>query len=51
MMNATSQPFKLPVKDSESIAAGILAFGGQWREALTNDVTHLFCLSATGVRQ
>ncbi|CAE6451118.1 unnamed protein product [Rhizoctonia solani] len=38
----------LPLKDSESIAAGIVAFGGQWREALTNDVTHLFCLTTTG---
>ncbi|ELU41737.1 PTCB-BRCT domain-containing protein [Rhizoctonia solani AG-1 IA] len=39
----------IPLKDSESIAAGIVAFGGQWKEALTNDVTHLFCLSESGV--
>ncbi|CAE6426855.1 unnamed protein product [Rhizoctonia solani] len=38
----------IPLKDSESIAAGIVAFGGQWKEALTNDVTHLFCLSESG---
>ncbi|CAE7117334.1 unnamed protein product, partial [Rhizoctonia solani] len=38
----------LPLKDSESIAAGIVAFGGQWKDSLTNDVTHLFCLTATG---
>ncbi|KAG8714575.1 hypothetical protein FRC08_011723 [Ceratobasidium sp. 394] len=44
----TAASSDLPVKDSESIAAGILAFGGQWRSALTNDVTHLFCLSASG---
>ncbi|CAE6369218.1 unnamed protein product [Rhizoctonia solani] len=40
----------LPLKDSESIAAGIVAFGGQWKDALTNDVTHLFCLTATGAK-
>ncbi|KAG8688659.1 hypothetical protein FRC11_005011, partial [Ceratobasidium sp. 423] len=34
--------------DSESIAAGIVAFGGQWRDALTNDITHLFCLTSNG---
>ncbi|KAG9090769.1 hypothetical protein FRC06_000887 [Ceratobasidium sp. 370] len=44
----TAASSDLPLKDSESIAAGILAFGGQWRPALTNDVTHLFCLSASG---
>ncbi|KAG8740619.1 hypothetical protein FRC12_015939, partial [Ceratobasidium sp. 428] len=44
----TAASSDLPTKDSESIAAGILAFGGQWRPALTNDVTHLFCLSASG---
>ncbi|CAE6425388.1 unnamed protein product [Rhizoctonia solani] len=38
----------IPLRDSESIAAGIVAFGGQWKEALTSDVTHLFCLSETG---
>ncbi|CAE6385948.1 unnamed protein product, partial [Rhizoctonia solani] len=38
----------IPLRDSESIAAGIVAFGGQWKEALTSDVTHLFCLSESG---
>ncbi|QRV91030.1 PTCB-BRCT domain protein [Ceratobasidium sp. AG-Ba] len=44
----TATSSDLPLNDSESIAAGIVAFGGQWRPALTNDVTHLFCLSASG---
>ncbi|KAG9122115.1 hypothetical protein FRC07_001643 [Ceratobasidium sp. 392] len=44
----TAASSDLPQTDSESIAAGIVAFGGQWRMALTNDVTHLFCLSASG---
>ncbi|KAH7344950.1 BRCT domain-containing protein [Rhizoctonia solani] len=38
----------LPLKDSEAIAAGIVAFGGQWRDTLTSDVSHLFCLTASG---
>lgn len=46
----TATSSDLPLKDKESIAAGITAFGGQWKEALTNDVTHLFCLSATGAK-
>ena len=28
----------------------IVAFGGQWREAMTRDVTHLFCLTAKSER-
>ncbi|EJD49972.1 BRCT domain-containing protein [Auricularia subglabra TFB-10046 SS5] len=33
--------------DKEAARLAITHFGGQWREALTDDVTHLFCLSAS----
>ncbi|EJD53515.1 hypothetical protein AURDEDRAFT_156754 [Auricularia subglabra TFB-10046 SS5] len=35
----------LPNGDKEVMQASITAMGGQWREALTRDVTHLFCLT------
>ncbi|KIL57285.1 hypothetical protein M378DRAFT_171882 [Amanita muscaria Koide BX008] len=38
---------ELPASDVEILAAGITALGGQWRTALTRDVTHLFCVSNT----
>ncbi|KAK2464910.1 hypothetical protein APHAL10511_002986 [Amanita phalloides] len=36
---------ELPETDVEVLSAGITALGGQWRIALTRDVTHLFCMS------
>ncbi|KAF8627919.1 hypothetical protein AX15_004169 [Amanita polypyramis BW_CC] len=38
---------ELPSIDVEVLSAGITALGGQWRTALTRDVTHLFCVSNT----
>ncbi|KAH7922021.1 hypothetical protein BV22DRAFT_1121771 [Leucogyrophana mollusca] len=34
----------LPGPDLEVLSAGITALGGQWRQGLTRDVTHLFAL-------
>ncbi|KAF8625140.1 hypothetical protein AX17_006918 [Amanita inopinata Kibby_2008] len=36
---------ELPATDLEVLSAGITALGGQWRTALTRDVTHLFSIS------
>ncbi|KAJ3576641.1 hypothetical protein NP233_g274 [Leucocoprinus birnbaumii] len=36
---------ELEPHDLEVLSAGISALGGQWRVALTNDVTHLFCIT------
>ncbi|KAI0344360.1 hypothetical protein BDW22DRAFT_1355739 [Trametopsis cervina] len=36
--------------DNEVLSAGISSLGGQWRSALTKDVTHLFAIS-TGSRK
>ncbi|XP_006464077.1 hypothetical protein AGABI2DRAFT_180183 [Agaricus bisporus var. bisporus H97] len=36
---------QLPSHDLEVLSAGITALGGQWRVALTSDVTHLFATS------
>jgi len=36
--------YKLSQWDLEVLAAGITSLGGQWRTALTRDVTHLFAL-------
>jgi mediator of DNA damage checkpoint protein 1 len=35
----------LSASDNEVLSAGISSLGGQWRSALTKDVTHLFALS------
>ncbi|KAJ8468323.1 hypothetical protein ONZ45_g17284 [Pleurotus djamor] len=37
----------IPLIDTEVLAAGIAALGGQWRNSLTRDVTHLFALPDT----
>jgi hypothetical protein len=37
---------KLSPRDLEVLSAGITSLGGQWRTALTRDVTHLFALHA-----
>jgi hypothetical protein len=37
---------QLSSSDLEVLSAGITALGGQWRNALTRDVTHLFALSS-----
>ncbi|KAF5370744.1 hypothetical protein D9758_001946 [Tetrapyrgos nigripes] len=34
--------------DMQIISAGITALGGQWRSALSKDVTHLFAISSSG---
>ncbi|KZW04352.1 hypothetical protein EXIGLDRAFT_635858 [Exidia glandulosa HHB12029] len=36
---------ELPDGDKEIMRASIVAFGGQWREMFTRDVTHFFCLT------
>jgi mediator of DNA damage checkpoint protein 1 len=36
--------YKLSQWDLEVLSAGITSLGGQWRTALTRDVTHLFAL-------
>lgn len=36
---------QLPTHDLEVLSAGITALGGQWRVALTSDITHLFAIS------
>lgn len=36
----------LSASDNEVLSAGISSLGGQWRSALTKDVTHLFALSS-----
>ncbi|KAF9506201.1 hypothetical protein BS47DRAFT_1489475 [Hydnum rufescens UP504] len=38
----------IPAGDREAIAAGIQSLGGQWRNALTKEVTHLFVLTPGG---
>ncbi|KAF7726703.1 hypothetical protein EC973_008477 [Apophysomyces ossiformis] len=38
----------LPKSDRESIYGGLLALGGQYREDLTAEVTHLVCLKPEG---
>ncbi|KDQ26961.1 hypothetical protein PLEOSDRAFT_168763 [Pleurotus ostreatus PC15] len=35
--------------DVEVLAAGITALGGQWRTALTRDITHIFAVPGVGV--
>lgn len=35
--------------DVEVLAAGITALGGQWRTALTRDITHVFAVPGVGV--
>lgn len=40
----------LPNGDKEVMQASITAMGGQWREALTRDVTHLFCLTTKSIK-
>ena len=40
----------LSQSDCELISAAITALGGQWRTALTRDVTHLFALASWGVK-
>ena len=40
---------QIPKGDREAIAAGIQSLGGQWRNALTKEVTHLFALAPGGV--
>ncbi|KAG0170496.1 hypothetical protein DFQ28_001810 [Apophysomyces sp. BC1034] len=39
---------KIPKRDREAIFGGLLALGGQYREDLTSDVTHLVCLTQEG---
>jgi hypothetical protein len=41
---------QLPTHDLEVLSAGISALGGQWRLALTNDVTHLFAVSKNSAK-
>jgi len=41
---------QLQAHDLEVLSAGISALGGQWRVALTNDVTHLFCVSPSSTK-
>ncbi|KAI0744292.1 hypothetical protein C8Q80DRAFT_889499 [Daedaleopsis nitida] len=41
----TATATDLPQTDCELMAAAIAALGGQWRGALTRDVTHLFALA------
>ncbi|EJD34062.1 BRCT domain-containing protein [Auricularia subglabra TFB-10046 SS5] len=36
----------LPNRDEDAARQAITSLGGQWREALTDDVTHLFCLTS-----
>ncbi|KAF8987641.1 hypothetical protein BDQ17DRAFT_1435488 [Cyathus striatus] len=38
----------LPSSDIEVLSAGLSALGGQWRPALTREITHLFSLSSAG---
>ncbi|KAF7722799.1 hypothetical protein EC973_002683 [Apophysomyces ossiformis] len=38
----------LPAYDREAIFGGVLAMGGQYREDLVQDVTHLVCLAPDG---
>ncbi|KAI8388231.1 uncharacterized protein BYT42DRAFT_611301 [Radiomyces spectabilis] len=38
----------LPTADREAIYGGVMALGGQFREDLTQDVTHLACLAPQG---
>ncbi|KDQ07132.1 hypothetical protein BOTBODRAFT_616780 [Botryobasidium botryosum FD-172 SS1] len=38
----------IPQGDKEAISGALVAFGGQWRQALTRDVTHLFALAPVG---
>ncbi|KAH7105470.1 BRCT domain-containing protein [Auriculariales sp. MPI-PUGE-AT-0066] len=40
----------LPQGDKEIMRQTIVAFGGQWREALTKDVTHVFALATKSER-
>lgn len=41
---------QLPTPDLEVLSAGITALGGQWRTALTKDVTHLFAITNTSTK-
>ena len=40
----------LPQGDSETIKGVVAALGGQWRQALVVEVTHLICTKPSGVR-
>jgi hypothetical protein len=40
----------LPEGDSETIKGVVAAHGGQWRQPLMTDVTHLVCTKPSGVR-
>ncbi|KIP02671.1 hypothetical protein PHLGIDRAFT_41156, partial [Phlebiopsis gigantea 11061_1 CR5-6] len=40
----------LSKSDNEVMAAGVSSLGGQWRYALTRDVTHLFALGTGSLK-
>jgi len=44
VLRGTNFTRKLPPLDLEVLSRGIIRLGGQWRTALTRDVTHLFAL-------
>ncbi|KAI0069360.1 hypothetical protein K474DRAFT_1567282, partial [Panus rudis PR-1116 ss-1] len=46
----TATATDLSASDLEVLCAGITALGGQWRTALTKEVTHLFALSTGSVK-
>ncbi|KAI0808899.1 hypothetical protein BC629DRAFT_1480149, partial [Irpex lacteus] len=41
----------LSSSDNDVLSAGITSLGGQWRTALTKDVTHVFALSSGGAKE
>ena len=41
---------KLPARDRETLFGMVEALGGQWRDSLVRDVTHLTLLSPTGLK-
>ena len=45
-----TSPLQLPAADIEVLSGTITALGGQWRQAYTRDVTHLFALTPTSDR-
>lgn len=44
-VSSTQSPLQISATDLEVLLGGITALGGQWRNGLTKDVTHLFALS------
>ncbi|RPD54429.1 hypothetical protein L226DRAFT_493972 [Lentinus tigrinus ALCF2SS1-7] len=46
----TAAATDLSQSDCELMSAAISSLGGQWRTALTRDVTHLFALAPSGVK-